>query len=52
MGDALAVAIVLFQAVAVVVEGAVDGFLTQGQRQILDVAWQPLGQYRQQVAGD
>ncbi len=52
MGDALAVAIVLFQAVAVVIEGAVDGFLTQGQRQILDVARQSFGQYRQQVAGD
>jgi len=52
VGDALAVAVVLLEAVAVVVEGALDGLLAQGQRQILDVARQPLGQHRQQIAGD
>ncbi len=51
MGDALAVAIVLFQAMAVVVEGTGDCLLTQGQGEILDIARQPFGQYRQQVAG-
>jgi hypothetical protein len=45
VGDALAVAVVLLEAVAVVVEGALDASRTQRQGEILDAAGQPLGQY-------
>ncbi|MNC40539.1 hypothetical protein D3C75_892550 [compost metagenome] len=51
VGDALAVAVMLLQTMAVVVEGALDLLLTQGQGQVLDVARQALGQHRQQIAG-
>ncbi len=51
MGDALAVAVVLLQAVTVVVEGTVDALRAQRQGQVLDVARQPLGQHRQQITG-
>ena len=45
MGDALAVAVVLLEAVAVVVEGALDALRAQRQGEIPDVAGQTLGQY-------